>query len=53
MGLFVCKHKSYMVISCEEKSRTYTCKCVKCNEQFNLPKAIGEMYAVGNIIKNK
>lgn len=53
MGLFSCTHKSYMVISCDKNSRSYTCKCNKCQEQFKLPKAIGEMYAIGSIIKNK
>ena len=53
MGLFTCKHKSYMVISCDEKSRNYTCRCIKCDMQFTLPKAIGETYAIGSVIKNK
>lgn len=53
MGLFSCKHKSYMVISCDEKSRNYICKCIKCDKRFTLPKAIGETYTIGSVIKNK
>ena len=51
MGLFGCKHKEVRVILCDKDARYYTVRCVKCNAQWQEPKAVGEMYDTIHIIK--
>lgn len=47
-----CKHKKYTIIQCSKGKKVYICRCLKCGKQFELPKALDEMYAVGSIIKH-
>lgn len=46
-----CKHKSYIIIECKKDKTIYTCQCTKCKTQFTLPKAVNEMYEVGQKIQ--
>lgn len=46
----ICKHRKYAIISCIASEKKYLVKCMKCNKQFELPKAKGEMYQIGQII---
>jgi hypothetical protein len=46
-----CKHNKYIILKCEKDKRKYQCQCEKCGYQFELPKAIDEMYEVGSHIK--
>ena len=46
-----CKHKSYKIIRCEKSEHKYTCQCMKCGKQFELPKAPDEMYTIGQVVK--
>jgi hypothetical protein len=46
-----CNHKTYKIIDCKKETKDYKCQCLKCGYQFSLPKAKGEMYEVGSIIK--
>lgn len=47
----LCPHKKYKIIQCEKNKTEYQCQCLKCNYQFNVQKAQGEMYEIGSIIK--
>ena len=51
MAIFKCKHKEICIIDCEKENRYYNVKCVKCGEQWQEPKAVGEEYTIGKIIK--
>ena len=51
MAIFKCKHKEICIIDCKKENRYYNVKCVKCGEQWQEPKAIGEEYTVGKITK--
>lgn len=33
------------------KYTKYTCQCMKCGKQFELPKAPDEMYTIGQVVK--
>ena len=46
-----CKHKSVKIIACEKDKNKYIVQCTKCGEQIAKPKAIGEMYNIGTIVK--
>lgn len=46
-----CKHKSVRIIACEKDKNRYIVQCTKCGEQITKPKAIGEMYNIGTIVK--
>lgn len=48
-----CKHKKYKIIRCNKDEKRYYCQCIKCSEQFELPKAIGEEYMIGKILNRK
>ena len=51
MGLFGCKHKEIKVIACDKNARYYVVKCLKCDKQWQEPKAVGETYDMFYIIK--
>lgn len=47
----ICSHKTYTVIRCNMNDKYYTCKCEKCNAQFDKNKTIGEVYELNTILK--
>lgn len=44
MGIFKCKHKEFRIIMCNPKDKYYVVQCVKCGQQWQEPKAVGEEY---------
>ena len=51
MSIFKCKHKEVKIIMCNKDSKYYVVRCIKCREQWQEPKAIGEMYDTMHILK--
>ena len=51
MTIFKCKHKEIRIIDCKKENRYYNVQCIKCGEQWQELKAIGEEYSVGKVIK--
>lgn len=51
MGIFKCKHKEIRIIDCNKNDRFYIVKCYKCGEQWKEPKAVGEEYQIGGLIR--
>lgn len=51
MGIFKCKHNQYRVIYCDRKATKYEVACIKCGYQWSIMKAVGEEYAVNQVIK--
>ena len=47
----LCKHQAFTVIRCNINDKYYTCKCEKCNAQFDKNKTIGEFYELNTILK--
>lgn len=46
-----CKHKNYRIIECKKNEKTYKCQCIKCGTQFDLSKAVDEMYEINQIVR--
>ena len=51
MAILKCKHKEICIKKKKKENRYYNVKCVKGGEQWQEPKAVGEEYTVGKIIK--